>query len=414
MSETSSPASGLSRTPKRFRRGTHRAVAPARTLERVRPILRDVGVTRVANVTGLDRIGIPVVAVIRPNARSLAVAQGKGLDLDAARASGVMEAIEGFHAETAALPLRLAREDEVAAPGQRVPLAALPRLSGTRIDPARRLLWVEGRDLMHGCACWVPFETVHTDYTLPPVGASGCLVASSNGLASGNHLAEAIAHGLAEVIERDALTLWNARSERAIAATRVDLDAVACPDCAMLLRRLRDARMAVAAWDVASDVGLPAYYCLIVDELSASGHSGAGAGCHPDAAIALARAITEAAQVRLTYIAGARDDLLPGEYAAEARTEKTERARRLMALPDGGRRRVVPAPSGPGAETFEEELDAVLERLAGVGVERVVCVDLTKPEIGLPVARLVVTGLEGPDDHADYAPGARALARADA
>jgi len=80
--------------PKAFRRGTHRAVAPAETVARVRPFLAAMGITRVANVTGLDHVGIPVVMVCRPNSWSLAVSQGEGLDLAAAEASGLMEAIE--------------------------------------------------------------------------------------------------------------------------------------------------------------------------------------------------------------------------------------------------------------------------------------------------------------------------------
>ena len=80
--------------PKAFRRGTHRAVAPAETVAPVRPFLAAMGITRVANVTGLDHVGIPVVMVCRPNSWSLAVSQGEGLDLAAAEASGLMEAIE--------------------------------------------------------------------------------------------------------------------------------------------------------------------------------------------------------------------------------------------------------------------------------------------------------------------------------
>ncbi len=92
---------------KTYRLGTHRTVDPAATLARVRPHLASMGITRIANVTGLDRTGVPVVMVCRPNARSLAVSQGKGLTLDAAKASGVMEAIELYHAERIELPLKL-------------------------------------------------------------------------------------------------------------------------------------------------------------------------------------------------------------------------------------------------------------------------------------------------------------------
>src|SRR5439155_960795 len=66
---------------------------------------RAIGITRVANITGLDRIGIPVVTVCRPNARSLSVSQGKGVTLAAARASGLMEATELYHAEHVLRPL---------------------------------------------------------------------------------------------------------------------------------------------------------------------------------------------------------------------------------------------------------------------------------------------------------------------
>jgi ribosomal protein S12 methylthiotransferase accessory factor len=84
---------------KLFRHGTHRLLAPEETVARAGRFMPVMGITRIANVTGLDRIGIPVVMVCRPNARSLAVAQGKGLDLALAKASGLMEAVEAYHAE---------------------------------------------------------------------------------------------------------------------------------------------------------------------------------------------------------------------------------------------------------------------------------------------------------------------------
>src|SRR5215472_11804098 len=98
---------------KRFRRGTHRALEPAQTLAKLRPLMGAFGITRIANLTGLDRTGIPVVMVCRPNARSSAVFHGKGVDMASANASGVMEAIETWHAEHMALPLRLGSANEL-------------------------------------------------------------------------------------------------------------------------------------------------------------------------------------------------------------------------------------------------------------------------------------------------------------
>lgn len=98
---------------KRYFHGTHRICAPEETLARLQPLLPTMGITRIANVTGLDRTGMPVVMVCRPNARSVTVSQGKGLTLAAAKASGVMEALEIWHAERIVKPLKLASFDEM-------------------------------------------------------------------------------------------------------------------------------------------------------------------------------------------------------------------------------------------------------------------------------------------------------------
>ena len=55
-----------------------RLVPSQETIQRVQGLFPVFGITRVANVTGLDHIGIPVVMVTRPNSRSISVSQGKG------------------------------------------------------------------------------------------------------------------------------------------------------------------------------------------------------------------------------------------------------------------------------------------------------------------------------------------------
>ena len=78
-----------------------------------------------------------------------------------------------------------------------------------------------------------------------------------------------------------------------------------------------------------TDVGIAAFYCLITDRRHEHAHSGAGAGAHPARAVALLRALTEAIQVRTTYITGSRDDLRPDEFTP-AIAHKLRRARALM------------------------------------------------------------------------------------
>ena len=140
---TNGARGGADEALKRYTVGTHRICPPNDTLARVQPLLADMGITRIANVTGLDRIGIPVVMVIRPNARSVAVSQGKGLTLAAAKASGVMEAAELWHAEHITKPLKLASFEEMRREHQIADPERLARVSG-QFDvlprPSRRAL----------------------------------------------------------------------------------------------------------------------------------------------------------------------------------------------------------------------------------------------------------------------------------
>src|SRR5207237_9881329 len=95
-------------TLKVLRRGTHRSASLDDTLTRALPLAPVMGITRVANVTGLDSVGIPVVVVCRPNSRPVPVSQGKGINLASERARGWMEADEHYHAAARNLQVRLA------------------------------------------------------------------------------------------------------------------------------------------------------------------------------------------------------------------------------------------------------------------------------------------------------------------
>ncbi len=347
--------------PKGYRRGTHRLVAPDTTYERMAPLRAPMGITRVANVTGLDRIGIPVVMVCRPNSRSIAVSQGKGLDLAAARASGLMELIETWHAERIDRPLKLASQSELQEHHALIDVHGLAAVTDGRFHENLRMLWIEGQDLIAGSSRWLPYEAAHTDFTLPYPSGSGCFAASTNGLASGNHLLEAASHAICEVVERDATSLWNHQHPALKHATRLDLDSVDDADCRQVTLQLQRVGFEVAAWDITSDTGIPSFYCLIIDRRHEAAHSGGGAGTHPSRAVALLRALTEAVQVRTTYIAGSRDDLRPDEFTPPEIDRKLRRARTLMAG-RGPRRDFASIPTHSG-DSFADDVAWLLERL---------------------------------------------------
>ncbi|KYF57212.1 hypothetical protein BE04_46580 [Sorangium cellulosum] len=398
---------------KAFREGTHRLVPPAQTLARLAPHLAAFGITRVADVTGLDVIGLPVVMVCRPNSASLAVSQGKGLTADTARASGLMESIESFHAETIDLPLKLASYRELSRAYRVVDVAALPRFSVSAFHEHHRLLWVEGHDLLHDEPVWVPYEMVHTNYTLPLPAGSGSFVMSSNGLASGNHLLEAISHGICEVVERDATTLWRAGGGAEVPGSRVDLDTVDDPACRRVLALYEAAGVAVGVWDTTTELGLPSFLCLIVDSKPDPFrplYATEGMGCHPDRGVALLRALTEAAQSRLTFIAGSRDDGGRDRFERVRHPDYVQQGRAQIAHLGGPLRDFRHIRSG-GGDTLDEDVARALDGLRSAGMDRVIVVDLSKTGLDVAVVRVIIPGLESVDDVPGFVPGPRARAR---
>jgi YcaO-like protein with predicted kinase domain len=395
------------RRPKAFRRGTHRVMAPEETLARVRSHAAAMGITRLGNITGLDRIGIPVAVAVRPNSRSVSVSQGKGLDLPQAMASALMEACEGFHAEEVK-PTRFfsyrafATIENVADPAK---LCAGP----VPFDPEKPIAWTPGYDLLRREQCWVPYKVVHTDYTQR--ASEDFFLASSNGLASGNDLVEAINAALFELVERDAVALWGATAPEQ--RRPLDLASVDDADCGTLLDRYRAAGIAIGVWHVTSDSGIPAFLCEIRDPAPADParlRRFHGSGCHADRGVALARALTEAAQTRLTYIAGIRDDLAPTEYIE---TQKGEIEQALLdALASEATPVAFGAVPGYASDDLADDLRWALARLAACGIEQAIAIDLSRPELAIPVMRVVVPGLEGHVRHPDYRPGPRAQAMA--
>jgi ribosomal protein S12 methylthiotransferase accessory factor len=362
--------------PTRLRDGTHRAATLEATWRRFSRVARRAGITRIAELTGLDTLGIPVFAAIRPMGASLSTQQGKGLSRDAARVSALMESLETYTAEQARPTVRgsyraLARRRRV------IDVRALPR-PRRRLDLDARWGWIEGWDLIANEPVLVPIEsvTLDTTFTRPPV-----FDISSNGLASGNVLVEAIVHGLCEVLERDAEARWR-RSGR---DRRIVLDTVTDPACTALIERITASGARVLVWDLEGEIATVG--CAIVEDPHEIAwrplgvYQGFGAHLLPE--VALARALTEAAQTRLTYIAGGRDDFFPFDYerATDPELVATMWARTCDDPADFAD---LPRHATRG---LGEDLDVLCSLC-----DSVIVVELTLRELGVPVAKVLVPG----------------------
>jgi ribosomal protein S12 methylthiotransferase accessory factor len=319
-----------------------------------------------------------------------------------------MEGVELFHAERIDGRTRIASFTELSAMAPVLDPKALCG-SGPPLSDRTKIAWIEGYDLLNREPCWAPWDVVHTDFTLPVSHASAHFRSGSNGLASGNHLLEALSSGLCELVERDAVALWHAKPIAQRATGRLDLDSVDDESCCALLARYAAAGIVPKVWDVTSDIGIAAFIC---DIPAAHGNPDLGlrrfrgSGCHADRTVALARALTEAAQVRLTYIAGIRDDIPLADY------EETAGEKLGAALLDAASEAGVPRSFGDVphlcTDDLADDVQCELQRLRAVGVDRVIAVDLSRADIRVPVARIVVPGLEWDCSQRSYAPGPRA------
>jgi len=142
------------------------------------------------------------------------------------------------------------------------------------------------------------------------------------------------------------------------------------------------------------------------DERSRRLYATGGSGSHPSRNIALLRALLEAEQGRLTVIAGSRDDFSRKDYAVHRSRRVLDWFRsEICSTKCEAEFRDVPSFEG---RTLNEDLDWLLERLRGAGIQEVVAVDLSKPELGIPVVRVIVPYLESLSFAPKYVPGRRA------
>lgn len=297
-------------------RGTHRERTPEDTLALLEPYVLRAGVSRCADIAGLDELGIPVFAAIRPAAGLVQVASGKGVSAVAARVSALMEAIEHAAAER---PPKASRFDSLRGLRRSGAHVLHPRvLPGFAHDrhftDDRKISWVEAQHLGNGKATWVPASAAHA---LEP----SLYEWTSNGLASGNSIVEATVHAIYEVVERHTLSLLvDGGSIDFAGCCALELDSIDDDVVRALVVRVRR-RVELRLLRLDIDWPLHTFIAVLLDPrpFARSSTVSLGYGAHLSPAIAAARAITEAAQSRLTFIHGAREDL-PGEaYRGEHR-----------------------------------------------------------------------------------------------
>jgi YcaO-like protein with predicted kinase domain len=359
-----------------YHAGTFRTSRPQETWERVLPMLPRFGITRVADITGLDDIGLPVHVAYRPDGLTYAVSIGTGATPAQSRVSAVMESIEAWHAENLRVPpsarcsaVSLELDYDV----RELSLAVRSPLTANVV-----LDWLPGRGLLTGGETFGPADLIRLDLTRPVDWAQAMFQVTSNGLAAGNTVADAVLHGLVEVIERDSVASYLAGPPRE--RRYVDLATCRDPGARRTFEALRAADCTVLVCDITGRVGLPCYAAVLWSPdvpVSCGGY-----GCHVDRGIAIGRAMAEAAQTRLALIAGARDDIDGDYYRAAA--------------PPPEPACLTPLPDEPGWANGSD-LTTVIRHCAALvatvtGAEPF-AVDISHPEIGIPTVKVIAPGM---------------------
>lgn len=368
--------------------GTHRARTLSETLVIAQNIAKKIGITRIANITGLDNIGIPVVVAIRPNAKLLSVSQGKGMTLAHAKVSAIMESIESWYAENILMPeLKGSYQDLSTSYMMIDPCDIAHSIFDLNALRKMTLHWCRGVNLIDDQVSYIPYEAISLDSTVLSE-ANLLLGASSNGLASGNTIEEAACHALCELIERDADFKFNRLSDQKQQERLLNLSSVDSKLARILLKKIQDASITVQIWDMTSEIDLPVFCCTLFDhDIGRKTQIFSGHGCHFDKEVALCRAITEAVQVRLTFIAGSRDDVFPSYYEKELMADQSQSYE--------GTRQYDEIVEPYYSNDFEENIRLMVHQLVSLGLNKIILFNHTGPTDLIAVVSMLIPGLYG-------------------
>ncbi len=377
-----------------------RATSYASTLDLAPELRRRFGITRIADITNLDRVGIPVYSTLVPRSPDmLGVYNGKGLTRDASIASAIMEAAERQIAANVRLP---AFEETVEAVSQHIDL---PELGMIDVAPSMPVQCVRGTELLSGDSVAIPLALVQC----PWFGEKLFDVTSTNGLASGNNIAEAVYHALCELVERHAWAMYHVRSSlvpRLFGGTNA-MDRSVAPQLKLptgdrvvdaLIEKIESARLVLRAF-LLEEAELPyTVFVSIFEPDLEPPMVHMGMGCSLSPAHALVRALTEAVQSRAIDIQGAREDMLRPD---DPPTNMGEHNRRRKELPKDRWYFDLPAReielSGfvdRSSDDVAQDVRTTLGALAGYGIRKIFAVELAPADLSVSVVRAIVPGLE--------------------
>jgi ribosomal protein S12 methylthiotransferase accessory factor len=404
--------------------GTSRIIPVDKTLLHVNEIAKEIGLTRIADITYMDKLYIPNYSSVLPGTEDyIWVYSGKGPTKQHAKTSAIMESIERY----SSLPRSYTKKFVTGTYNELKksysilhPYEVIEPLSFDFQDDMFM-------DYVHG------FDIINNEDILVPAGIalfrynphSPCInpfaFQHTNGLASGNVLEEAVCHALAEVIERDAISLAQLRASaipfhilhnvfnnlqrqgypvKPFSKDMFQDDYTIFSDVLVsekdyhpitkLIKKFEKFNIKLIIKDVTTNIKIPTFNVACVEWISHDyGYLAEGYGTHPDKRIALLRALTEVSQTRVANIQGARDDLRKIKYN-DNNTDDKNAWQFMPSKKTINFSEIITYQN----EDILDDINLIVEYLKEAGLKKAIIVDLTNPNIKIPVVRAIIPGLE--------------------
>jgi ribosomal protein S12 methylthiotransferase accessory factor len=368
-----------------------RTMLPEETLKRILPLLSAAGMEPLEDITQRDNIGIPVFSIARPITAhgKKKFYNGKGPTPEQAKASAIMEAMERYSAER--------RDTDEIVHGTFREASE----NGFTLDPAEMILplrtlnfymndviaWCTGFELLRGEEIWVPACAVYHPYVAD--GDMQLIRFHTNGIAAGNTMEEAILHSMLELIERDAWSIYE-HHERPGTDVIVEEGSL----CAKLIKQFNDNGVEIFLKDLTSDIGIPTIGAASDDTVTKDPELlNIGVGTHLNPEIAAIRALTEVAQSRTTHKHGSKINTQLQKVSQDMGYENIKKVNRVWYSKSGSSVRLSEMKRLDTPYVLDD-IEVLFDNLIRCGFDKVIAVDLTRPEVGVPAVRMIIPGLE--------------------
>ena len=353
------------------------------------------GITRVADITYLDRIGIYAYQSVRPDAEegdgSFTIFSGKGLTKEQCKISAIMEGIERYCAEERNnRDIILKKSIAELRTNYNIVEPKELNILNQSISENDEIEWILGYDLIAKSEVYIPAANVCYPYDFRKHKYP--LRNYTTGLAAGNTYLEALFHGLCEVIERDAAAM-NIIFKKGIS---VDIHTIKNKTIRKIIERITktEGLKLYVKYITTEEINVPVFQVLIDDTFLRNPlYISGGYGAHPNKEIALINALNEAILSRAGTISGGREDLEKFLKAKEnfSYEEYKEKYRYWFDQKKTINFENIESEDLP---TILDDMSLCVERLVNAGFDKIIFVNLKKRNIDVPVIKMLVPGLE--------------------